>query len=329
MWRLVCLLAGLTPALFAQAWVQPRGEGYLSFGYQNWYARNHLQGTGLKADFGHMFTQVLGLSAAYGVTDRLTLTTDLPLVFTLYQPVPGDTGAGPHGLRANSVDDGNWHGTVTDIRMEGRFNASLRPLAVTPFFAASIPTHRYETFGHAVPSRDIREYQVGISVGRQLDPILPRAYFDFRYGYSFAQEVLGISPNRSNADLQLGYFLTQRLSVRGFGSWQKTHAGLELPLPPTDPFFLQHDRLGRTHFMRLGGAFSYSVRRSWDIYAFVAANISGKNTHDPLVVGLGATWSFRTGQKPENLGGALPEQPRVLSTTPAERRGGTQPRTGR
>src|SRR5688500_15255802 len=185
MWWLVAawLLAGWAPATFGQAWVQPKGEGSVSLGYQNWYAKNHLLGDGLKYDRGHMLTQVIGLGVAYGFTDRFTVTADLPVVFTRYDPVPGDLGVGAHGHRPHTVDDGAWHGTVTDVRLEARFNASLRPLAITPFFSAVVPTHRYETFGHAVAGRDMREYQFGVALGRQFDPILPRAYFDLRYGY--------------------------------------------------------------------------------------------------------------------------------------------------
>jgi hypothetical protein len=162
-------LAGLEPVAFAQAWAQPKGEGYVTLGYQNWYAKHHLLGTGLKADLGHMFTQVAGLGMAYGFTDRLTVTADLPVFFTRYDAVPGELGDGAHGHRPHTIDDGAWHGAVTDVRLEARFNASLRPLSITPFFGAVVPTHRYETFGHAVPGRDLREYQFGVAFGRQLE----------------------------------------------------------------------------------------------------------------------------------------------------------------
>jgi len=315
---LVCL----APVAFAQAWVQPKGEGYVSFSYQNWYARNHLLGTGAKVDLGHMFTQVASLGMAYGVTERFTVTADLPLVLTRYAPIPGDLGEGAHGHRPHTIDDGAWHAAVTDLRLEARFNASLRPFAITPFFGALIPTNRYETFGHAVPGRDMREYQVGVAIGRQLDPILSRAYFDLRYGYSFVQEIANINTDRSNVDLQLGYFLSQRLSMRAFGAWQRTHEGLELPVPASSPLFVLHDRLQRTHFMRGGGAVAYSLRRSWDVFAFVATSISGKNTHAPIVVGVGVSRSFSLRSKPENLN--IPDlrqqrEKRILAATRGER----------
>jgi hypothetical protein len=260
-----------------------------------------------------MFTQVLGMGIAYGVTNRLTVTADLPLVFARYEPVPGDLGEGAHGIRPHTIDDGFWHSTVTDVRLEGRFNVAERPLAVTPFLAAIIPTHRYDTFGHASPSRDLREVLIGVNLGRQLHPVLPRAYFDLRYGFAFAQTVQNVTPNRSNIDLQVGYFLSRRLSVRAFGAWQKTHEGVELPIAASHPLFFLHDRLQRTHFMRAGGAFTFSARRSWDVYVFTATSISGKNTHAPLVVGVGVSRSFGTGR-------SLGDLPRSISGESERRR---------
>jgi len=284
----------LFPCLaFGQAWVNPKGEGSVSFNYSNWYAKHHLLTSGARVDRGLMKTQVLAMGFNYGLTDRLTFTAEAPLVFARYVETAG-SGTASHGVRPHTIDDGFWHATVTDVRMEARYNLAARPLVVTPFFAAIIPTHTYETFGHASPGRDLREYQLGVGLGRQLRPLLSRAFLDVRYMYSFNQKVLDIAPNRSNIDAQLTYFVRPRFSVRAFGGWQKTHAGVELPVPADDRYFPYHDRLQRAHYARTGGAATYSLRPTLDLFGFATTILSGKNSHAPTIIGAGVIWSFST-----------------------------------
>jgi len=40
-----------------------------------------------------------------------------------------------------------------------------------------------------------------------------------RYSYAFVEHILGIAPNRSNVEVQLGYILKPRLTLLGTGQW--------------------------------------------------------------------------------------------------------------
>jgi hypothetical protein len=137
-----------------------------------------------------------------------------------------------------------------------------RHLFVTPFVAAVIPTHHYETRGHTAVGRDLRELQVGVNVGRDLEEIIPRTYFQARYSYAFVQNVEQFGLNRSNVDWEFGYYAKPRVSLRFTGAWQYTYSGLRYPLDQAIPDFHElHDRAAKSGFVRFGGRLTVTLRR--------------------------------------------------------------------
>ena len=194
--------------------------------YQNIYTRDHLFSEGERRDRGHirMNTVVFGLT--YSFTDRLAAGASVPYVAARYD------GALPNVLPGlEPVDDGTYHGTFTDLRLDLRYNLLREPAMVTPFVSSIIPTRDYATFGQAAPSSGLEQYLVGVSAGRRLDPILEAGFVQLRYSYAFVEQVLGVSHDRSNVDLEVGYFLTESLGISATGSYNRTNGGVEIPLP--------------------------------------------------------------------------------------------------
>jgi len=231
------------------------------------------------------------MGITYGVTDRFAVATVIPYMATRY------TGTTPHGGDdglPTRLDDGSYNGTFQDFRLDTHYNVLREPMVLTPLFSVVLPSHHYDTFGHAAPGRDLREYQVGFNLGRQLRPWLPRAYLDLRYAYAFAQSIADIDTDRSNVDLEVGYFLRPNLILRGFGAWQKTHGGVEnspnFNLPPHQ--YHLHDRVWRAHYMRLGAGVAFSLTRSLDLYTGFMTTTSGKNAETTTGIGLGISWRF-------------------------------------
>ena len=147
---------------------------------------------------------------------------------------------------------------------------------------------------------DMWEVQTGMNLGRNLAPILPRGYFQLRYGYSIMQRVLGIRPNRSRMEGQIGYFLTRRLSVQALGVSRITHSGLNFPKDfpvrsPTDARRSHHDQILAINFLNLGAGIGYSVTRNWQVYSSLLTTVWGQNGH-ALRTGFstGMSWNFRT-----------------------------------
>jgi len=190
---------------YAQAWLPSSGDGQLTITYENLYVRDHFDYTGKRFDAGPIRTNTVIATFEYGVTNKLTLDADITHVTSKYE---GFVGPVPHG----PPDTGFYHPTFQDARIGIRYGVFTKRLLVTPFVAAVIPTHHYETRGHTAVGRDLRELQMGINVGRDLEDIIPRTYFQARYSYAFVQNVRQFGLNRSNADWEFGYFLKPRLS---------------------------------------------------------------------------------------------------------------------
>ena len=147
-----------------------------------------------------------------------------------------------------------------------------------------VPSHSYEYFAHSAVGRDQREYHLGTNFGRRLDPVLPKAFLQARYSYAFVERVLGISPNRSDVEFTLGYFLTPRLSLSGTGQWMHTYGGLDFAVNLfhgglTDEQWRHHDQIARLSLLDVGGGASYAVNQSWVMFASLARSVEGRNGH--------------------------------------------------
>lgn len=134
--------------------------------------------------------------------------------------------------------------------------------------------------------------------GRGWDPVLPKAYLQARYSYAFVERVLGIAPNRSNTEFELGYFLTPRFSLLGLGQWTYTHSGVDFVWPLfraglVGDQWIHHDQIGKSSLLDLGGGFAYAVTPSWQVFFSAARSVEGRNGHlHAAVVTLGVGRSF-------------------------------------
>jgi hypothetical protein len=294
---ILSLILGTAGLLWGQAWLPARGEGSIYLSYLSLLTSDHLLGSGQPLDRGPTRLNTVTAGLTYGISDRLAVSAEIPYIASKFDLKPG-LAPNAHDLEA-TIDDGRYHGTFQDFRAEVKYNAVKGPLMFTPFFGLVIPSHSYVTFGHSAPGKDLREYHVGANVGRLLNPLLPRAYFDLRYGYSFVQNLDGMNLDRNNVDLEVGYFLKPSLAVRGIGSVQKTLGGVESLVSPDSPFFPDHDRLERGHYSRIGGGVTFSLRPNVDLYFLVVSTLSGKNVQSFTAPGIGISWNFQR-SKPHN-----------------------------
>jgi len=273
----------------AQAWLPNKGEGQVTITYENLYVKYHFDYQGNKFDAGPIRTNTVISTFEYGITDKLTLDSQLTHVTSKYE---GFVGPVPHG----PPDTGVYHPTFQDVAVGVRYNVMSRHLFVTPFVAAVIPTHHYETRGHTAVGRDLRELQVGVNVGRDLEEIIPRTYFQARYSYAFVQNVEQFGLNRSNVDWEFGYYAKPRVSLRFTGAWQYTYSGLRYPLDQAIPDFHElHDRAAKSGFLRLGGGLTVTLAKNFDLHADVGNTFRGYTTHGSRGLSLGISWRFSRG----------------------------------
>jgi hypothetical protein len=310
----ICWL--LLPAnLQAQAWVPPRDEVSVTTSYQLVTITQHYDAHGRPWDRGHIRGDSLLLGVEYGITDRLAFSMNVPYVASSYKgarpcPVPNQPTAvcaRPHQL---PIDDGSTHATFQDYHIGLRYNIVRGRVVATPFASLVVPTHNYTYLAHSAVGRDLHEQTIGLSVGVPLDPgarrvpcgcTVPQLYVQGRYAYSFVERVLGFPHNKSNADLDVGYFVSPAALVRILASWQKTHGGgfsfdVYNPPPKDSPIFIHHDQIGTEDYLNLGTGASYTVNDSVDVFLVAVRTVWGRNGHKmdlSFTTGIGYSFNGR------------------------------------
>jgi hypothetical protein len=291
-------LVALAGSTSAQAVLPPKGEGNVSVIYQSVLAQGHLGPDGKKpstpAGRDRFRSHVLMSDVEFGLTDRIALGFSLPFIATQYD---GDVPhlLGVHG-QPTTVDDGTYHGTFQDFRLGVRFNVRARPLVITPFAEAIIPSHHYESRGHAVVGQDLRALVLGTSLARSFDPIIPRTYFQAHLSHAFVQKVVGIRANRSRVDVEVGHAVTPRLALTFTENLKLTHDGLDFPYAGlTTELSRNHDRLSRNNTLNLGGGFTFALSESLDVFGAMSRLVWGQNVHAHWGYGVGMNWHFQTG----------------------------------
>jgi hypothetical protein len=278
-------------SLSAQTWVPARGEGTVSLSYQNYYVVGHFDLRGQQNTNGATHTKSLAAELELGVTDSVALTVAVPFIASKYVGSPSYV-VGGRVVTPGPLDDGSYHGAFQDFRIDVRRLFVARSLPVAPFAGVTIPSHPYETRGEAVPGRRRPELVVGATAGGTLHRVLPAAYVQVRTAVGATPELNDFSAVRSTIDLEGGYAVTSRLTVRGLLGWQFRIKG---PLSPElpDSLWPDHDRYIVGNYFNAGGGTTISLTRSIDIYGVWVSTLSGKNgAHASRSLAVGASWSF-------------------------------------
>jgi len=282
----------LSAPVHAQAWLPAQGEGTVSLLYQDTFVTYHYFTT-TPYDRGHTQGSAVLVDVTYGVTDKLAVTFGVPWVASKYNgpfphPLASDLLAGVSPARPNPVDDGTYHSTFQDFRFDIRYNATRKAVVLTPFIGSIVPSHDYTYFAHSAVGRDLKELQVGILASKLLDALAPGLFVQGRYSYGFTQQVLDISHNHSNMDLEVGYFITPRLRALALSSGQVTHGGIDLPqvacdlcpAPYQPPLILaHHDQITRDNFLNLGGGVAYTLNERLDLFGSLIHTVAARNGH--------------------------------------------------
>jgi hypothetical protein len=274
--------AAAAPPADGQAWLPERGTIAYVVVYGDLFNEEHYLPSGDEIDVGHTRSRSLAVGVSYAFTDRIAFGASIPLVSAEYH--------GPRPHAGTDADDSRYHTTLTDFRFDLRFQALADPLALAPYLALTVPSHSYETLGHATPGSGLMRYEAGFFAGKSLDLWIPRTYVQGRYAYTYLEPVAGVEHARSNVDLELGYFVTPRFALRALGAWQEAHGGIDVPVPLTHPLFRYHDQLGAESFFNLGGGGSISLADRVDFYLVYMTGIRGRNGHkveDAFTAGVG------------------------------------------
>jgi hypothetical protein len=307
----------------AQAWVPPKRTGIVSVAFRNIFVREHATDTGKRFYAGQITQNLVSTDIDYGLSRRWALNLSLPFIYGKY------TGPSPHRDpgQVEYLDDGHYHGGFQDLRVGLRYNLVRdRPFVFTPFVEGIIPSG-YDTYGHALRGRNLRELLVGANVGRDLEPLLPNAYFQVRVSHAFVQPVLDYSGhhtldashNRTNIDAEVGIRLTERVIFSGNVHLQEHHGGLTWvdcsPLPLGACFSYEewhlHSQLFDTDALDVGAGISFGLSPAVSVFASFLTTPWARNGH-PISRGItvGMNWRFDTRRRRV----LPPEPPRTVET---------------
>jgi hypothetical protein len=293
MWVVLLSLSAAATA-HAQAFVPAKGEAFASVVFTNMFVENHFL-PDYRVDVGHIDTNVALFDVTYGVTDRMALTIGIPLVVSRYE------GAFPHQPgNSEAPDNAGWNSTFSDLRFNVRYNLLRGPIAVTPYVGSVVPSHAYDHVAHAAPGKNLRELQVGVAAAGLLDRLVPGMFMQGRYGFAVVEETVGIRPNYSSADIELGYFVSPSVRVFGMVAGRYSHDGIDLPIPPIARVvlpadqFLNHDQIVREHFLNISAGASVSVTETVDLFGAFMKQVTGRNTHEiSRAISVGMSWAFK------------------------------------
>jgi hypothetical protein len=287
----------------AQAWPAPAGAGSITLSTQAIDNTGHFVTGGDLLSDGKSRNVSAVVDVDYALTDRLAFSIGLPYVFARY------IGPGPTPTPVQSPLDACrcWNSAWQDVSATARYNVVSGMVALTPSIAVGAPSHDYEWQGEAVVGYGLRELRLAIDGGVRLDALSTRLALISRYQYAFVEDVATlpeVANNRSNTSMTASYVVSERLSVRGGVSWQRTHGGLRYgsPLagadvpPPgdatTDERVKQHDRLLRNNYWHLGAGATYSLPRL-DVFASYLHFLRGSDTHAGRALTLGVSVPFQ------------------------------------
>ena len=230
----------------------------------------------------------------YGITDKLAVSIGFPDIGA--QRYTGDY---PHPTGIDATH--RYNSALQDLRFDVRDNLSRKGFVVTPFVGSVVPSHDYIYWAHSAVGRDLNELQVGAFWAKLLDPVLPGLFVTGRYSYAFVERAVDISHNRSNLDLELGYFVKPEFRVFGVAAGQLTHGGIDFPPAPAVfaalPLALRqhHDQIGRDNFLNVGGGAAFNVTPTFDVFGSVIHTVTGRNIHEMQYgATIGVSWSFMT-----------------------------------
>lgn len=294
---IACMSA--VPLTALAQWVPKPGDGSISIGFQNTIVSDHLfsedvdglsgppdyyvGGPGNRWYLGDIRGRTISASFSYGIWKGLALSGTAAYMSAKY------AGRFPEGPQ----DDGKFHGSLQDGSLTLEYMLPWHDIAITPSIGLRTPLRDYSTLGHVSVGKRLREFPVGLSVGRSLTPLLPRAFLAGSFTHSFVENHHEHDLDQRHYGISGGYLLSSKVSVGGFFQRVETVDGLDWYSDiTTEEAFHDHDVAASARYSRLGGFASFSLRPSFGLRIGYSGTIDGQNSHAANSFTVEPTWSF-------------------------------------
>jgi hypothetical protein len=190
----------------------PVGHGWTSIQGQDLYAHGDYNGPA-GANSGNVRFYSIQLNAAYFVANHWDIHVGIPYITSQYTGQFGHPQLPcPPNCAPTEIDNGRYHGYWQDWDAGIRYHADINGYEIAPSLDVYIPSNNYPFYGSASIGERTRRVGLGFELSHQI--AFSNVFYVGHYQYVLNQHVLGINNNYNTFGLDLGYFLTQHLSVR-------------------------------------------------------------------------------------------------------------------
>lgn len=260
----------------------PKGHGSFSVGYQQTYVNGLRTNDSTVLDVGEGTMRSLHLDVNYFVSDTWSVHAGIPFVSNVFHGSPHCPTTAPPQCRNGPAlnpphpesrfqDDGRYHGTWQDWNLGVAWHTTMRGnYLLTPSLTVWYPSHDYVFFSNAAPGQGIWKVEPSIELAHQFD--FTNLYYRARYSYFYTEKVLDTRLSHHRLELELGYFINDRLTLRGFTMAKKGQGYSLAELGPltagrTNAYWYHHDQLAKHNFAEAGIGVDYHFGGSYTLSA--------------------------------------------------------------
>lgn len=271
-----------------------RGHGSVSIAYLQTYVNGFFVDSNTEVPNGAVHSRGVALDFDYYVADDWSLHVGIPYLDNRFHGVPhcpttappqcaGIPALNPPHPESQFLDDNQYHGTWQDWTLGAAWHTHLGDYYLTPSVTAVIPSHDYVFFANAAVGQRLNQLLLATTLAHQF--AFTNLYYKLGYGYAFSQRILGHDTGYQRFDLELGYFVNEKFSVRTFAACRigDGYAAPDL-LPLTDgqtnAYWYRHDQLSEHNYLGLGVGFDYALDARDTLSAGVQREVRGETVFD-------------------------------------------------
>lgn len=300
-WVVAFVLSSIPGITRAQAWVEAPGTISVGVFHEIYWGGDYLfnsdalDGTSIRGEvfdgnriyLGEIRSHTERLTLDYAVRERLGISASLAYVTARYR------GPSPWNL---DIDDGDYHSSLQDARVELRYQADTPWLTITPLLGALLPLTDYESTGHSPVGGGLSDFEVGLYVGKIGFP-LRGTYLHGAAIHRWLEEADGRRMRMSNLALEFGWSPLPRLIASTSLSHQDTRGGYEWYEENEDSIHGENSELpinlSNARFTRVALALDYSIWGDMAIATSWTSSVWGENLTDADYFSAGLTYRFR------------------------------------
>lgn len=271
------------------------GHGSISIAYLNSYVNGFMLDSKTEVPNGAVRSRGVALELEYYIADNWSIYGGIPFLSNKYQgqaphcPTTAPPQCAnipplnPQHPESQFIDDGQYHSTWQDFNLGVAWHTQIQDYFITPSLTANIPSHDYVFFDNAAVGQRLHQLLVAVQLGHQFE--FSNIYYKLGYGYAFSQHVLGQDTGYQRFDAELGYFVNERWSVRGFvtGRIGQGLSAYELgPLTAgmSNEYWYHHDQISEHNYFGAGFGLDYDFGNRWLVTTAIQREFWGETVFD-------------------------------------------------